>query len=217
MAEKKTRHALYKMAVKQLQALIETCKEKSILRALNAVCYIVPDTFTGMYTTLKLNDLFYLHNPDKDYLLILQTFDTLVERFPESIYPRLLRARALWAIEYYAASLEDLSQIVYYDSNNVVIHLMIAFTLYFMKKFNESLTYIDSVLEQYPYKTEAYILKFFIFYSIATDEIKTEIKHQYYIYALYNMEKAVMLSPKYAVRYFKYRTSILSELRKSEH
>lgn len=194
---------MYIIAIREVIALLKTCTDNKIMQSLSVVRHVVPTSFqvTDPFAEENLQvytfkDLLTLQNPHRDYSLILQTFDALLLKYPDSTWGYILRARLLWGIEYYAAALEDLMHAHKLSPELILIQRMRAETLFFLLRYEDALSLITLLITHQPQVSRNYIVRYLILCELANKTTTNNMLYDIYINAaISDLEHVIKIAP----------------------
>jgi tetratricopeptide (TPR) repeat protein len=194
---------VYTLAVQEVLALLKTCTDNKILQSLSFVRHVVPISPQAVdpladdnLRVCTFQDLLTLQDPYHDYSLLLQTFDALLLKYPESAWGYIIRARLLWGIEYYAAALEDLTRAHTLAPEMILIQRMRAETLFFLSRYEDALSLITIIIGHQPQVSRNYIIRYLILCGLANKITTNKMIYDIYINAaISDLECAIKIAP----------------------
>lgn len=205
---KNERKILYETSAKEIATLLEKCSDERIHTTLACIRHVLPmrTDIEDVYaehnlSVIDFQELLQLKEPLRDFNLILQSLDSLVEKYAENAWAYILRARALWGIEYYAAALQDIEKAQNLLPNMLLLERMRAETLFFLERYYPALNLISSLIDAFPNNGRNYIVRYLIWCGLANRS--DTLPHERTIYlnaAIADLEKASSVTPKQAAK-----------------
>lgn len=199
---------MYQTSVKELVTLLEKCQDERIHTTLSCIRHVLPIRLDvdDVYSEDNLHvidflELLQLKEPFRDYNLILQSLDSIVEKYPQNAWAYILRARVLWGVEYYSAALQDIEKASSLLPNILLLERMRAETLFFLERYYPALNLISSLIDTFPNNGRNYIVRYLIWCGLANRA--DTLPHERTIYlnaAIADLEKASAVTPKQAIK-----------------
>lgn len=191
---------LYRTAIKELLFLLSSCDDKALVESFLGFYFVlpiarnIPDPYQEHnLKIITIQELFSL-STEQDFNLILQGLDLLVERNEDNAWAYILRARALWAVQYYAAAKQDLEKSLTLKYT-FTAHRMLAETCFFLKKYPQALNIVQRLVSEYADNGRLYVIRYLIYCALA-DITAGDQKEKYIQEAIANLEKASALTPR---------------------
>lgn len=211
MTERSFQHALYRSSVAQLQYLLEQAPKDIQRRFSSTVCYhlYAHQTKQEIITWKRVSQL---QNPDQDYRSIVCMMDVLVETYPEQVWAYILRARALWGIQYYVAAFQDLHTAIKLDPENYTAKLLFCYTLLFLNKLDEVEVFAKSLRTEFGEQFSTLLMLHFLYEKQGINAKDGEDRTKYFKDALFILSKAKLLYPTQVQKLQEHEERILERL-----
>ena len=199
-----SRRAIYRIAVSDLQDLLESCPFKTLY--MHIVNYVIIQE-DHRYTWDEACELECL---ERDYALIMETIEKVMECYPRNAWLRCFHARALWSYDSYTKALQELRAALVFQIDYPLALSLLGETYYLLGHYADALCYLDRTLSLTPLNARAYFARALTRDAHAQSTTDQELKRLEYTLALMDIEKAVTLSPHRA----SYFDSVAQRIRK---
>lgn len=209
MSDKAYRYSIYRASVVQLDKLIEDSPQEIRSQFHASICYHVYDQQQDVITWPRVKAL---KSPDKDYSSIVSMMDCLVKFHEEEAWSYILRARALWGIEHYAAAFQDLHKALTIDSNNYTAKVLFCYTLIFLLKLPEAEVYAQKLLHEYGDQYSTYLMIHFLYEKQGIEENNIAMRVAHFKESLSILRKAKLLYPSHKIKLQQHEERLLERL-----
>lgn len=189
------REILYTTAVKELQILLHYCPDKELVHSFLTFPYAIPIAKGDDVEVITVEELFQLQQYRRDFHLILQCLDFLVDRNKAHPWPYILRGRALWAIQYYVAARQDLEKASSFEKAFITQRLL-AETDYFLKRYPQALNEVNLLLDTHPENGRLYVTRHLIYCALAELYHSKDQRNTYLSSAIQDLKTASFLAPR---------------------
>lgn len=211
MLDRSVEHALYQSSVAQLTHLIEQAPEEIQQQFHGKICYHIY-AHQPKQEIITWAKAIRLYSPDKDFANIIAILDLLVQNKPDNAWSYVLRARALWGIQYYAAAFQDLHKAICLDNDNYTAKVLFCYTLLFLNRLEEAELYALKLRSEFGNQFPTLLMLHFLYEKRGIAYEDVVLRMEYFNEALKVLREAKLLYPMKIYKIAEHEERILERL-----